>query len=109
MSILVYFIAPMIAVTVVHLIMHAKYKNSEKIDKGFVFIYHKLTYRRKFIRSLWNIPIFTLIFLGVYWSTNLTSTEYMIFAMICIFLFLLDFLYTFVKWRKSEKGSFNQV
>ena len=28
----------------------------DKVDKGFELIYWKLSYRRKFIRTLWLIP-----------------------------------------------------
>ena len=31
--------------------------NCEKIDKGFELDYWKLSYRRKFIRTLWLIPL----------------------------------------------------
>ncbi len=27
-----------------------------KVDKGFKFFYHNLSYRRKFIRTIWCIP-----------------------------------------------------
>lgn len=29
----------------------------EKVDKGFELLYKNLSYRRKFIRTLWLIPI----------------------------------------------------
>ncbi len=29
----------------------------EKVDKGFELLYKNLSYRRKFIRTLWMIPI----------------------------------------------------
>lgn len=35
----------------------------EKVDKGFELFYDKLSYRRKFIRTLWMIPIG--IFVGI--------------------------------------------
>ncbi|MFS0749818.1 hypothetical protein [Oceanobacillus sp. 1P07AA] len=104
MSILLYFITPFIIATIIHFIMHEKYKHTEKVDKGFVLIYHKLTYRRKMFRSLWNIPIFILVYIGVYWVTDLTPTEYTVLGVMFILLCLLDFLYNIVKWRKHEKG-----
>lgn len=103
MSILFYFIAPFIAATIMHTIMYARSKNTEKVNRGFVFNHYKLTYRRRMIRSLWNIPIFILIYLGIYWITDLNSTEYIILGMMFILLGLLDFLYNFVKWQKHEK------
>lgn len=38
-----------------------------KVDKGFELVYWKLSYRRKFIRTLWMIPwaIVALIFIQI--------------------------------------------
>ena len=38
-----------------------------KVDKGFELVYWKLSYRRKFIRTLWTIPwmIASLIFIQI--------------------------------------------
>ena len=57
-----------------------------KVDKGFELVYWKLSYRRKFIRTLWMIPwaIVSLIFIQIvgkiinipyyipYWQNNLS-------------------------------------
>ena len=42
-------------------------KNMNKVDKGFELVYWKLSYRRKFIRTLWMIPwtIVALIFIQI--------------------------------------------
>ena len=36
------------------------------VDKGFELRYHKLSYRRRFIRTLWLIPWMILILILVY-------------------------------------------
>lgn len=42
-------------------------KNMNKVDKGFELVYWELSYRRKFIRTLWMIPwtIVSLIFIQI--------------------------------------------
>ncbi|WP_294187434.1 hypothetical protein, partial [uncultured Clostridium sp.] len=39
----------------------------KKVDKGFQLIYWKLSYRRKFIRTLWLIP-FSVVALILIWE-----------------------------------------
>ena len=41
---------------------------SEKVDKGIMMWYGRLSYRRKFIRTLWIIPIDIAIMFGFYSS-----------------------------------------
>ena len=50
----------------VALIIHIRRSGEkEKIDKGFSFSYWRLSYRRKFIRTLWFIPLAVLVILAV--------------------------------------------
>ncbi|MEK4628725.1 hypothetical protein MKZ17_11010 [Solibacillus sp. FSL R7-0682] len=83
--------------------MSVIYKNAEKKDKGFVIVYHKLSYRRRFIRTLWLIPFVSLLYLTMYWIGDLTSNENITIGVILLFLLLLDILYNFTKWKNSEK------
>ncbi|WP_416150045.1 hypothetical protein ACM26V_03330 [Salipaludibacillus sp. HK11] len=103
MNVLLYFIGPLIAVLIVNTIMSVLYKDVEKKDSGFVLNYHKLTYRRRLIRSLWGVPILSLLFLYIYWVGDLTSKEYIIIGIIFFLLILLDIAYDYVKWKKNEK------
>ena len=41
--------------------------NDEKVDKGFELSYYKLSYRRRFIRTLWMIPWAILALFGLHW------------------------------------------
>ena len=75
---------------------------SKKVDKGFQLIYWKLSYRRKFIRTLWSIPILVIsigiiIFLGngIFMS--------IVMPLILIILFIIQLIYNYIKWEKDEQ------
>ncbi|MFS0688786.1 hypothetical protein AB1K89_06050 [Sporosarcina sp. 179-K 8C2 HS] len=103
MNILPYIIPPMIAVLVVSTIMSIIYKDKEKKDKGFVLNYYRLTYRRRFIRTVWAVPIVSLIYIALYRFSDITSNEYKIIGVFFFSLLLLDIGYNYSKWKKNEK------
>lgn len=103
MNISLYFIGPLIGFVIANMILKAMYKNVEKKDKGFVLNYHKLSYRRRFIRSLWGIPIALLLALAVYWLGDLIESEFQIIGFIFILLILLDIASSYLKWKKNEE------
>lgn len=102
MNILLFFIVSLIVVLIVQFIMSVIYKDVEKKDKGFVFAYHKLTYRRKFIRGLWNIPVLSVLFFAIYSFGNVPANELKIIVAMFLILIFLDLGYNYMKWKKSE-------
>lgn len=48
----------------------------EKVDKGFELLYENLLYRRKFIRTLWLIPIGIVIGLIITYISIIVSIFY---------------------------------
>ena len=77
-------------------------KSDEKVDEGFELVYWKLSYRRKFIRTLWMAPLLVLlIFLHFYFPSN-----YLVSDATCAIIFVMymvQLLYTFYKWKKSQR------
>ena len=69
--------------------------NKEKIDKGLVFAYHKLTYRRKWIRTLWSIPFLVICLLVIYKYSEWTTKVFMLFTSFCIVMIIIEFFYGF--------------
>jgi len=70
-----------------------------KVDKGFELIYWKLSYRRKFIRTLWIIPFAIIAVMLIWWlckSIVITS----IIAVIVIAAEALQAIYTYKKWKE---------
>ena len=76
-------------------------KNKNKVDKGFELVYWKLSYRRKFIRTLWIIPwaIVSLIFIQIVGK----NYKYTILAGIIYLVILpIQAIYNYKKWMKEE-------
>lgn len=72
-----------------------------KVDKGFELVYWKLSYRRKFIRTLWMIPwaITSLVFIQIVGEIY----KYTIFAGIIYLVVLpIQAIYNYKKWMKEE-------
>lgn len=72
--------------------------NSIKIDKGFELIYWKLSYRRKFIRTLWMIPFefIAVIHVWVTWNSILLT---LICFIVIIGTGMAQAIYTYKKWK----------
>ena len=103
MNILIHFIGPLIAVIIVGAIMSRIFRDEGKKDKGFAFFYHKLTYRRRVIRALWSIPIVLLLYLVLFWFSDLTSNEYIAIGIIFLLIVVIEITYNYVKWSKVER------
>ena len=76
-----------------------------KVDKGFELVYWKLSYRRKFIRTLWMIPwaIVSLIFIQIEGKNYKYTILYTILAGIIYLVILpIQAIYNYKKWMKEE-------
>lgn len=70
-----------------------------KVDKGFELVYWKLSYRRKFIRTLWMIPYAVITLILIWWlyrSIIITS----ILAVVIVVTEVVQLIYTYKKWKK---------
>jgi hypothetical protein len=70
----------------------------QNIDKGYELSYRKLSYRRKFIRTLWMIPFAIAAVIMLF----LTNTEYMfalLMTMLLIVIFVIQLVYTYKKYK----------
>lgn len=73
---------------------------NQKVDKGYKFNYWKLGYRRKFIRTLWQVP-FCLFAIMLVWKYNTNSTINMIITFLLTILLIGQLTYTYLKWHKK--------
>ena len=73
---------------------------SEKVYRGIEICYWKLSYRRKFIRTLWLILIGIIIIVGFYkeFDINIFTgiIEIVIFSVI-----LMQAFYNYKKWKNE--------
>ena len=76
-------------------------KSKDKIDTGFELAYYKLSYRRRFIRTLWLIPWAILVLGLLYWwseSLCLVVTATIILGVIGV----VQATYNYKKWKAEE-------
>ena len=69
---------------------------NNKVDKDFEWCYWKLSYRRKFIRTLWVLAIVILM------SPFLISKDRTATATVLIILTLVQLIYNYLKWQKDK-------
>ena len=84
------------------LIVHIRRSGEkEKIDKGFSFSYWRLSYRRKFMRTLWFIPLAVLVIILVqaaYRSYMLTFVS----GVFILAVILAQAIYNYKKWKEES-------
>lgn len=105
MDILGYLIVPLIVVIMVNLVMKFILKDKKKKDKGFVLFYQRLSYRRRFIRALWGIPIMLLMYFLIYQLEVFTATQLQIVAVAFVLMVLFDAGYNYYRWKKEEQAA----
>ncbi len=88
---------------IVSLILSVIFKNKEKKDTGFVFSYYKLSYRRKMIRTLWMLPIMVISLMAIYLFVGENLNEIIIASIFLLLIFLIQFSYNYLKWKKYKK------
>ncbi len=93
-------IAAFSAIIFIHLLVLRKWGMSEKVDKGIMMWYGKLSYRRKFIRTLWIIPIDIAIMFGLYYEFHSLRWTCTIAVILSIILFIQAF-YNYKKWQEE--------
>lgn len=72
-----------------------------KKDKGFELIYYNLSYRRRFIRTLWTIPWGVLALFVMYWGS---WPMYIIIsvAILLIIVFCIQAYHNYKKWKNDS-------
>lgn len=86
----------------VMLILSLAFKGKKKTDKGSQFVYYALSYRRKFIRTLWVFPLIAIIFVVFFYSTEVSTTFKVICSIIMIIVFLGQLGYNYYMWKTKE-------
>lgn len=78
-------------------------KGKEKKDKGLAFGYHRLTHRRRLIRTLWLLPVTILLLFWIYQRNILTPFEFNAIVILFAVVIVGQLSYEYVKWKKEEK------
>jgi len=82
----------------------------EKVDKGFCLIYWKLSYRRKFIRTLWGTPFVVIAVALILYLNPVSALSRFtpgILSIIIVAVHIIQLIYTYRKWKRGniEKNS----
>ncbi|MGN7476252.1 ATPase [Solibacillus silvestris] len=76
------------------------YKKKPKVDKGFKFAYYGLSYRRKFLRTMYSIPIYILSLAIIYFAAGFS--DFFIFSTTLLaVLLVIQASYNYIKWQKE--------
>lgn len=76
---------------------------AQKTDKGFQLNYWKLSYRRKFFRTLWLTPICVIVLLLLY-AAN--PQEWYLGVLVLVFIVnIIQLAYTYTKWKAEERAA----
>lgn len=73
------------------------------MDKGFVFVYHELTHRRKMVRALWTAPFLILCLIMIKKFSEWPPYLVFLFSIFCFVTIVWDFSYNYLKWKELEK------
>lgn len=72
----------------------------DKVDKGIELLYDNLSYRRKFIRTIWFIPIGIVVGIVITYISIIVSIFYWIWFTISAIKQLKD---NYTLWKKETK------
>ncbi len=73
-----------------------------KIDKGFVWSYWKLSYRRKFIRTLWMIPFVLLAIVNISFNHEFTTFIKAFLILILLISEVIQLIYNYRHYQKEK-------
>ncbi len=76
---------------------------SRKVDKGFHLNYWKLSYRRRFVRNLWMLPLLMAI-TGMLITREDSALTCRIISIILLVSSVFELIYNYLKWKKTEKS-----
>ena len=74
-----------------------------KADKGFELIYWNLSYRRKFIRTLWMTPFFVII-LAFTWFICDNFITNIILTILLVAILLIQLIYNYSKSNNCKNS-----
>lgn len=89
-------ISILVIVETIGFFLAKRYDMSEKVDKGIEICYWKLSYRRKFIRTLCFIPVSVIIIIEFYQEFQ----SYMFTGIIGVAFFISIFIQAFYNYKR---------
>lgn len=93
---------PVVVGSIVTVILSIFYRNREKTDKGFQFMYYGLSYRRKLIRTLWLAPLVVLSLWMILYSDIWSQSVSIVLATIGIVGYFAQLGYNYYQMKHKE-------
>ncbi|NMH74663.1 hypothetical protein HF078_16395 [Bacillus sp. RO2] len=90
---------------IVSFILKRVYRNKKKVDKGFALSYYKLSYRRKLIRNLWQLPPFFVALIAIIIIFDIHTTASVFLLSLFILAGLTHCLLLYRKWKQEERNT----
>lgn len=93
---------PIVASFITSIGLYLYYRKKTKVDQGFKFAYYALSYRRKFWRTVYSIPI-CILSIGVIYFTLGFSSLFIFITLFLTILFVIQATYNYVMWQRELK------
>lgn len=78
------------------------YRDKPKVDKGMKIAYYGLSYRRKFWRTIYSLPVVLVYIVLMYFLLGLDAL-FIGFVIFVSIIFIVQAFYNYVKWQDEEK------
>lgn len=100
-SMIIVFLSVLIGVSVVLLFSS---RGKQKTDKGFQFVYYKLSYRRRMVRDLITLPFALLFAVSFFYMADIRdSRTFIAFAVLFTVIYMAFFAYNWIMWKRHEQ------
>ena len=80
------------------------YRHKPKVDQGVKIAYFGLSYRRKFWRTIYSLPLF-VIYIGLMYFLLGMDALFFGFVIFTVIVFIVQAYYNYVKWQEEEKSA----
>ncbi|NLP52840.1 hypothetical protein [Bacillus sp. RO1] len=90
---------------IVSFIMKRVYRKKKKVDKGFALSYYKLSYRRKLIRNLWQLPPSFVVLIAIIIIFEIDTIASAFLLSLFILAGLTHCLLLYRKWKQEERNT----
>ncbi|WP_147803951.1 hypothetical protein [Alkalicoccus halolimnae] len=98
-----YFIMNLVIISIVLITFAVLFRNKKKKDKGWVFNYFKLSYRRKLIRTWVSLPFSVAAILLLYFINDWAMQIYILLGVLLMGNFIIQLIYNYVRWNREER------
>ncbi|WP_164667318.1 ATPase [Virgibacillus doumboii] len=93
---------PILVVLIFSVILSVINRNKQKTDKGVKANYFRLSYRRKFVRTLWTVPVSLLLLIAALFLVQFSWTLKIIIIVLSVVAFALQASYNYIMWKRHE-------